>query len=82
MKRKDNIYGKNIKRKNMKRKNNFLWKVKRIFYEKVFKITILWVDDERKWKFKTMTVTQIEKVTKIIVNKRYFPSKGTTRLVG
>lgn len=59
----------------MESKDNFMWK-------KVFKITILWVDDERKWKFKTMTVTQIEKVTKIIVNKRYFPSKGTTRLVG
>jgi len=40
------------------------------------------VDGERKWTLSTITVTRIERVTKIIVNKRYLPIRGTTREVG
>lgn len=43
---------------------------------------IRWVDDDRKCTFKTPTVTHMDRVTKIIVNNRYLPNKGTARLVG
>ena len=35
-----------------------------------------------KWTFSTQTVTMMDTVTRIIVNKRYFPSKGTASDVG
>jgi hypothetical protein len=35
-----------------------------------------------KWTFKTHTVTQTDKLTSIIVNRRYFPSSGTASEVG
>lgn len=35
-----------------------------------------------KWTLSTQTVTHMERVTKIIVNSRYLPSKGTARDVG
>ena len=37
---------------------------------------------ERKCTFKTITVTKIDKVTKIMVNSKYFPIRGTTKDVG
>lgn len=43
---------------------------------------ILWVAGDLKCTFKTHTVTQIDNVTSVIVNKRYFPSKGTASDVG
>lgn len=35
-----------------------------------------------KWTLSTQTVTHMEDVTKTMVNKRYFPSKGTASDVG
>ncbi len=32
--------------------------------------------------FRTITVTKIDRVTRIIVNSKYFPIRGTTKLVG
>lgn len=33
-----------------------------------------WVDGERWWTFRTQTVHTVEKVTRTIVNIRYFPT--------
>jgi len=41
----------------------------------------LW-ETYRKCTFKTQTVIQMDKVTKIMVNNRYFPSKGIANDVG
>ena len=46
-----------------------------IFFLKLF-VTYL------KCTFNTPTVTQIDRVTKIIVNRRYFPNNGTAKEVG
>lgn len=35
------------------------------------------VDDDRKWTLSTITVTKMDRVTSIIVNRRYFPKKST-----
>ena len=39
---------------------------------------ILWVAGDRKWTLSTITETHIDNVTRIIVNSKYFPNKGTT----
>lgn len=36
----------------------------------------------RKWTFKTHTVIDIDRVTKIMVNSKYFPSSGMANDVG
>lgn len=36
----------------------------------------------RKYTFKTQTVIQMDKVTRIMVNNKYFPSKGMASDVG
>ena len=43
---------------------------------------MLCVAGERKWTFKIPTVTIMDNETNIMVNSRYFPSKGTAREVG
>lgn len=43
---------------------------------------ILCVDGERKCTLSTPTVTEIDNVTRIIVNRRYLPNNGTARDVG
>ena len=43
---------------------------------------ILCVAGDRKCTFKTPTVTHIERVTNVIVNSKYLPSKGIARDVG
>lgn len=42
----------------------------------------VWVEGDLKCTFNIATVTQIDNVTNIIVNRRYFPNKGTTNDVG
>ena len=55
---------------------------------KIFKKTylthdgIVCVEGERKCTFNTITVTRMERVTRIIVNRRYLPIRGTTSDVG
>lgn len=43
---------------------------------------IVCVAGDRKWTLRTPTVTQMEKVTRIIVKSRYLPRRGTAREVG
>ena len=43
---------------------------------------MLCVAGDRKWTLRTMTVTMMERVTRIMVNRRYFPMRGTTMEVG
>lgn len=41
-----------------------------------------WVTGDLKFTFSTTIVTTTDNVTSIIVNNKYFPSKGTVRDVG
>lgn len=41
-----------------------------------------WVTGDRKLTLSTAMVTTTESVTRIMVNRRYFPSSGTVREVG
>ena len=43
---------------------------------------MVWVEGERKWMLRTMTVTMMDKVTRIMVKSRYLPISGTTSDVG
>lgn len=43
---------------------------------------VKYITTYRKCTFKTQTVIQMDKVTKIMVNNKYFPSKGTANDVG
>lgn len=40
------------------------------------------LESHLKWTLSTHTVTHMESVTRIMVNNRYLPSKGTAREVG
>ncbi len=42
---------------------------------------IVCVSVDLKWRFNTTTVTDMDEVIRMIVNKRYFPISGTARLV-
>ena len=43
---------------------------------------MVWVCGDLKWMLRTTTVTQILKVSRIMVNKTNLPRRGTTRDVG
>ena len=43
---------------------------------------MVWVCGDLKWMLRTTTVTQILKVSRIMVNRTNLPSRGTTKEVG
>ena len=43
---------------------------------------MVWVCGDLKWMLRTTTVTQMLKVSRIMVNRTNLPSRGTTREVG
>ena len=43
---------------------------------------MMWVSGLRKWMLSTTTVTQMLKVSRIMVKRTNFPRRGTTREVG
>ena len=43
---------------------------------------MVWVCGDLKWMLRTTTVTQILKVSRIMVKRTNFPRRGTTREVG
>ena len=43
---------------------------------------IRWVVGDLKWMLSTPTVTKMDRVTRIMVKRRYLPSKGTAKDVG